>query len=139
MKIIKRGKKTSQSFRVVKNNFYLAGGTRPVLGEVLEFIGNDNLITALGLVQRGCLVPEDLPEIGHYIVTSGFFFPGSKEKYQATPGDIVELKGVDALPLMLRRYVVPKDKTQWCPFRIKEKSSPREKHFQDLAKSWKKE
>jgi hypothetical protein len=126
MKILRRGKKSSTRFRVIKNNFFLAGGHQPEIGEVIEFIGGDNLSIAHGLCQRGCLSPEDLPEIGTYIVISGFFLPGSIEKFQAAPGDLVELKGVDALPLMLRRYVVPKDKTQWSPFRIKEERKMRD-------------
>ena len=140
MKILRRGKKSSARFRVVKNNFFLQGTRTVEIGEILEFIGPDNLSTALGLVQKGSIVPCDLPECGQYIAVSSFSLPGKKEKFQAAPGDIVELKGVDALSLMLRRYIVPLNKNQWSPFRLKSKKiTPFEQHLKDYAKSWKKE
>ena len=121
MKILRRGKKSSARFRVVKNNFFLQGTRTVEIGEILEFIGPDNLSTALGLVQRGKIIPDDLPEIGKYIVVSPFDLPGKVEKFKAKTNDIVELKSEDALRLMLSRKVVPKDEGQWSPFRIKEK------------------
>lgn len=120
MKIIKRGIKTSAKFKVVKNNFFLAGGHQPEVGEILEFIGRDSMSIALGLVQQGKLIPDDLPEMGRYICVSPFDMPGREKKFEAKAGEVVELRAKDALELMLKRKIVPKDKIQWSPFRIKE-------------------
>jgi hypothetical protein len=121
MKILKRGSKSTQRFKVIKNNFFLGGNHQPEIGEILEFIGPDNLSTAFGLVQRGKLIPCDLPTVGEYVVISPFYLPGEKEKFHAASGDVVQLKDIDALPLMLRRIVVPRNKEQWCPYRLRER------------------
>lgn len=121
MKIVSRGNKTSAKFRVIKDNFCLPGGVRPEIGQVLEYIGRDNLAEAVGLCQRGCLSPEDLPKIGTYICVAPFYLPGEKEKFQAAPGDLVSLKGEDALKLILSGKVRPQDPSRWCPFVLKER------------------
>ena len=121
MKIVRRGSKSTAKFRVIKNNFFLAGGHQPEIGEVLEFIGQDGMSTALGLCQQGKLCPDDLPTLGRYIVISPFDMPGKIEKFRAETNDIVELKSSDGLALMLRRKVVPANKDQWSPYRLREK------------------
>ncbi len=121
MKILRRGNKASAKFRVIKNNFFLAGGHQPEIGEVLEFIGQDGMSTALGLCQQGKLCPDDLPTLGRYIVISPFDMPGKIEKFRAEINDVVELKASDGLAMMLKRKVIPAVKSQWGPFVLKEK------------------
>jgi hypothetical protein len=136
MKIIKRDT-ASTNFRVVQAKFTLGGNTNPQVGDELPFFTTEGQAEALGLVQRGFLVPVDLPPIGQYICIASFSLPGKTEKYEAKYGDVVELKADDALALMLGRYVVPKNKRQWAPFRIAErKIAPFEKYLNEQKSTW---
>ena len=124
MKILKRGTKSSCKFKVIKNNFMLAGGHKPEVNEVIEFIGEGNLCDALALVRKGALIPDDLPDKAPYICLRDFFLPGRDKKYEARKNDIVELRSKDGLELMLKGIVAPKNKSQWCPFKIREIKKP---------------
>lgn len=132
MKILKRASKGSVRFKVVKNSFQLASGYVPEIGQELDFVGPENLSLAFGLVQRGLIVPNDLPEVGEYIVMSSFYLPGKNERFEAKVNEFVELKASDAIKLMLQGKVIPKDPDRWSPFRRKDPTP-----FEN-QKSWKK-
>lgn len=120
MEIIRRNR-VSKKFKVLKANFSLGKGMVPEVGEELEFLDAEGQATALNLIKRGSLIPCDLPAVAEYIAVTSFSLPGKRERFEAKNGDIVELKAEDALRLMFERKVVPKNKTQWSPFVIKER------------------
>jgi hypothetical protein len=140
MKIIKRSSKSSQSFKVIRNNF-VWGGSSPDIDQELTFIGADQMSEALGLVQRGCIIPTDMPPLSDYICLRSFELPGSKQKYSAKPNEVVELRSEDALRLMLQGVVIPRDQSRWSPFRIKKQKqlSEREKFLKEYSQKWTKE
>ena len=119
MKILKRAKKNTAKFKVIKANFCLPGGHMPTVGEELVYLGS-NISDAWSLVRKGSLLPTDLPVIAKYICISSFYLPGREKKFEAVPGETIELKSADAIQMMMARKVIPKDGNQSSPYCIKE-------------------
>ncbi len=84
--------------------------------EILEDVKEPDA-TAGVLVGRIKPVMRD-PDV-YQVVTAELEVPGSREKFVAKRNELVELRAADALPLMLRRLVIPRDPETWRPFGLK--------------------
>jgi hypothetical protein len=114
MKIISRTKKDPYKFITLKSIW--DNGKLVKAGEQIEILEQADQD---GMVKLGQVKPADLPEVGRYVALRDLTLPGKVEKFTAKRLELIELKGADALLLMLDRGCLPADPDQWRPYRMK--------------------
>jgi len=108
MELIKKGT-NAYFFRCVKG--FNTGERTVSPGEEVELKEPD----ASGLVQRGKVLPSDLPTEDEYIALQPFSLPGRVEKFMCERLEKVQIRAEDAVDLMLRGFIIPSD-DRWRPF-----------------------
>jgi len=111
MQLIKKARQTHR-FKVLKP--FMKAGKTTIVGDEIEISDADQTpLVASGRVTP-CLKDTDV-----YITLQPFTLPGTTGKFEATPYELVELKGCDAVELMLKRIIIPRDDTVWRPSGLK--------------------
>lgn len=115
MKVISRVKKDNNAkFTVLK--LFGWKGKIMTIGSEVEI---DDLGVQVNLCRKGSITPTDLPAIGQYLSLSAFTLPGQEAAYTCDVLEVVELLADDALDLMLKGTIIPRDQGQWRPFNRK--------------------
>jgi len=111
MEIYKRASQAAGKFEVVRA-FSRGMGQFAKPGEKIEV---ENPHEAMILWLAGKIKPI-LPAMGIYIALGEITLPGKKEKFTCKKMELVELRDVDAVPLLLSGSIIPKDPLAWRPF-----------------------
>jgi hypothetical protein len=118
MEIIKRAVQGPHKFKV-KSSFMQAERSLQI-GEEVELKEPE----ASAMVKIGKVTPADLPEVGEYIALHPFTLPGKSEKFSCKKLENIEIKGDDALKLMLEGIILPANDSQWRPLNRRLRRGP---------------
>lgn len=111
MRIVARAKKHGAQFKVLRP-FRLNGKTT----EINSTVTIEDEIFAVGLCQKGTIIPDDLPAVGEYISTRAFTLPGRDAAFSCEVLEKIELLREQALPLLLDGSIIPANENQWRPY-----------------------
>ncbi len=112
MQILKRAASAGKKeFEVLKGFYHEKKHINP--GDVITLEGSSP--DTWSLFERGLILPCDMPDCGIYIAVKPFKLPGEKTTYSANFLETAELLKEDAISLLIKGTVIPKNPDQWRP------------------------
>jgi hypothetical protein len=131
MEIIRKFSIAESEFVVLKSFFARTAGelkSRPLkVNEIVRFDPNKTpYADIIGWCHLKKIAAVNLPDPGIYKAKGNFRFRiGGKQLIEVGYGEIIEMRAIDAWPLLLANSIEPGDDTTWTPVRV----MPRQKRL----------